>query len=163
LAISAKAISISTVGIVPALRRFVAERQPFRLMVSLTSADPVQRAELLPVERIHPTAELMDVLRAYHEASGQRVTLAWTMLAGINTREEDAARLAGLLRGLPIKLDLIDVNDPTGRFQPPSEEERSRFRDALRMHLGMPVVRRYSGGQDIYAACGMLTAARRLT
>ena len=57
---------------------------------------------------------------------------------------------------MPIKLDLIDVNDATGRFQPPTSAELSTFRDALRKELGMPVVRRYSGGQDIDGGCGML-------
>jgi adenine C2-methylase RlmN of 23S rRNA A2503 and tRNA A37 len=57
-------------------------------------------------------------------------------------------------------LDLIDVNDATGRFQPPSSDERNTFRDALRKHLKMPVVRRYSGGQDINAGCGMLAGAK---
>jgi len=53
--------------------------------------------------------------------------LAWIMIAGVNTRDEDARQLAELTRGLPIKLDLIDVNDPTGRFCPPSAEERNAF------------------------------------
>ena len=78
------------------------------------------------------------------------------MISGVNTRDEDAAQLAELTRGLPVKLDLIDVNDPTGRFQPPSREELHRFRDALTARLGVPVDRRYSGGKDIHAACGML-------
>jgi len=158
-AIAAKAISISTVGIAPAIRRFTAERQPFRLIVSLTSADPEQRAALLPVERRHATVDLLAALRDYHAATGLRVTLAWTMLAGVNTREEDARQLADLLQGLPVKLDLIDVNDPTGQFQPPSPAELAAFRDALRRHLAAPVARRYSGGYDIRAACGMLAGA----
>jgi 23S rRNA (adenine2503-C2)-methyltransferase len=56
------------------------------------------------------------------------------------------------------QLDLIDVNDPTGRFVPPSPEELAAFRDALREFVAMPVARRYSGGQDIHTACGMLAA-----
>jgi len=99
-------------------------------------------------------------LRDYHEAIGERVTLAWTMIAGVTTRPEDARQLAALTRGLPVKLDLIDVNDPSGRFRPPSREELGAFRDALTAELGMPVARRYSGGSDIGAACGMLAASR---
>jgi len=155
-AIAGKAITISTVGIVPAIRRFTAERQPYRLVVSLTTARPELRRELLPVERAHPTAELLDALRAYHAATGERVTLAWTLIAGVNTSPEEARLLAELTRGLPIKLDLIDVNDPRGKYRPPSDAERNRFHDALTARLGVPVVRRYSGGQDIHAACGML-------
>lgn len=156
LAIAAKAITISTVGIVPAIRRYTEERQPYRLVVSLTTADPSRRAELMPVERAHPTAELLRALREYHAATGQRVTLAWTLIEGVNTRAEDARQLAELTRGLPVKLDLIDVNDPTGRFLPPAPDTLSAFRDALRQHLAAPVARRYSGGRDIHAACGML-------
>jgi 23S rRNA (adenine2503-C2)-methyltransferase len=159
LAISAKAISISTAGVVPGIRRFIADRLPFRLIVSLTSADPARRLGLMPVEGAYPLPELMEAIRDYHHASGQRVVLAWPMISGFNTREEDAVQLAELVRGLPITLDLIDVNDTTGRFRPPTPEELSAFRDALREHLKMPVARRYSGGQDIHAACGMLAGA----
>ncbi len=156
LAISGKAITISTVGIVPAIRRFTQERHHYRLVVSLNSADPLRRRQLMPVEEAYSTGELIEALRAYHAVTGRRVILAWTMMAGVNTRDEDAQMLAELTRGLPIKIDLIDVHDPTGRFQPPSRDELEAFRDALTAKLGVPVARRYSGGRDIAAACGML-------
>ena len=162
LAVAAKAITVSTAGVVPMIRRFTAERQPYRLIISLTSADPDRRRDLLPVEHTYPLPELMEALRDYHRATGRRVTLAWTLLAGINTRPEDARQLARLTAGLPVQVDLIDVNDPTGRFRPPSAEELNRFRDALRAELGMPVVRRYSSGQDVDGGCGML-AGRAIT
>jgi len=149
------------VGIVAGIRRLTAERHPFRLVVSLTSANPIQRAELMPVERAHPTAELWQALREYHGTTGERVTLAWTMMSGVNVDAAAAQALAELTRGVPIKLDLIDVNDPTGRFHPPAQPELDAFRDALRAHLAMPVARRYSGGQDIHAACGMLAGASK--
>jgi 23S rRNA (adenine2503-C2)-methyltransferase len=156
MAIDAKAITISTVGVVPMIRRFTAERRPYRLVVSLTSADPERRRELLPIENTYPLPELLAAVREHQAATGTRVTLAWTLLAGINTRPEDARRLAEWTAGLPVKLDLIDVNDPTGQFRPPDREELDRFRDALRAELGMPVARRYSGGQDVHGGCGML-------
>jgi 23S rRNA (adenine2503-C2)-methyltransferase len=156
MAIGGKAITISTAGIVPGIRRFTAERHIYRLLVSLNSADPRQRRELMPVEKAYPTTELISALREYHEATGRRVVLTWTMIAGVNTRPEDAEMLANLISDLPVKLDLIEVNDPTGRFKPPSAEELSLFRDALSAKLGVPVGRRYSGGADIAAACGML-------
>ncbi|HEV3443951.1 MAG TPA: radical SAM protein [Gemmataceae bacterium] len=155
-AISAKAITISTVGVVPMIRRFTAEHRPYRLVVSLTSADPERRRELLPIEAVHPMSELIEALWEYHRTSGRRVTLAWTMLSGVNTSPEDARRLAKLTAGLPVIIDLIDVNDATGRFQPPTAQELNVFRNALTAELGMPVNRRYSGGQDIDGGCGML-------
>ena len=84
----------------------------------------------MPVEKTYPTCELLAACD-YHAVSGRRVMLAWTMMAGVNTRDEDARLLAELIDGLPIMLDLIDVNDPSGRFRPPTRAELSTFRDAL--------------------------------
>jgi len=70
--------------------------------------------------------------------------------------EGDAAALGALIGDTPVRLDLIDVTDPTGRFLAPSESEVKHFRDALTRHVGQPVVRRYSGGKNIAAACGTL-------
>ncbi|MCE5301880.1 MAG: radical SAM protein [Planctomycetaceae bacterium] len=160
LAIAGKAITISTAGVTPGIRRFIALQKPYRLVVSLNTADPELRRRWMPVEKQYPTAELFDALREYHAATGRRVILAWTMISGLNTCPEDARQLASLARGLPIKLDLIDINDPTGRWKPPSTEELATFRDALSAELGQPVARRYSGGRDIHAACGMLSRCR---
>jgi 23S rRNA (adenine2503-C2)-methyltransferase len=113
----------------------------------------------MPAERAHPSADLRAALADYHAATGRRVTLAWTMIAGFSTGAEDARQLAAWVGDLPVQLDLIDVNDATGRFAPPGDAERAAFRDALRAHLAAPVIRRYSGGKDIHAACGMLGAS----
>ena len=77
---------------------------------------------------------------------------------GFNTEAADAEELKALTQGLPIRLDVIEVADPDGAYHPPSEQGLSRFRDNLRI-LGQPVVRRYSGGRDIRAGCGMLAAS----
>jgi 23S rRNA (adenine2503-C2)-methyltransferase len=161
MAIDAKAITISTVGIVPAIRRFTAEGKPYRLVVSLTSADPERRRELLPIDATHPLSELKEAITDYHLATGRRVVLALTLLSGINTRAEDARQIAAWTAGLPVQLDLIDVNDPTGRFKAPGRAELNQFRDALSAELGMPVVRRYSGGRDVHGGCGMLAGSPR--
>ncbi|HEY3964163.1 MAG TPA: radical SAM protein [Planctomycetaceae bacterium] len=158
LAINSKSITISTVGVVPGIRRFTAEERRYRLIVSLTAADTEKRKRLFPIERVHPLPELLAAVRDYHAATGKRITFAWTVLSGINTGREDARDLAELTRGLPILLNLIDVNDPTGEFRRPSTEEANLFRDYLREELSMPIQRRYSGGQDIHGACGMLAA-----
>ena len=154
MAISSKSISISTAGVTPGIRRFTADRLPFRLVVSLTSADPSRRGRLMPVEAAYPLPELIEAVREYHRASRQRVVLAWTMISGFNTREEDAVRLAELVRGLPIRLDLIDVNDAAGRFLPPSSDELDAFRDALQKHLKMPVRGATAGGRTSRPAAG---------
>jgi 23S rRNA (adenine2503-C2)-methyltransferase len=156
--IDQRRISISTAGVAPMIRRYTAEGHKFRLCVSLNAAIPEKRRALMPIERGHPLDELMDAVREHAAARG-RVTLEYVMMSGVNVGEEDAAALGALLGGIPVRLNPIAVNDATGRFAPPSEEEWNRFRDALARHLpGQPVVRRYSGGQDRNAACGMLAS-----
>jgi len=154
-------ISISTAGVVPMIRRYTSEGHKFRLCVSLNAALPEKRARLMPVERGYPLDELVDAVRE-HAAKRGRVTLEYVMMAGVNTGEEDAAALGRVLAGIPVRLNPIAVNDDTGRFRPPTEAEWNVFRDALSRHLpGQPVVRRYSGGQDKSAACGMLASTPR--
>ena len=156
--IDARRISISTAGIVPAIRRYTAEGHKFRLCVSLNAAIPEKRAWLMPVEKGFPLDELVDAIREHAERRG-RVTLEYVMIAGVNIGEEDAVALGRLLRGIPVRLNPIAVNDATGRFRAPRDDEWNAFRDLLARELpGQPVVRRYSGGQDEHAACGMLAS-----
>lgn len=158
--VRAEQITLSTVGLVPQLLRYAAEKQPFRLIVSLTSATPERREALLPVAGRTPIAELAAALRALHAASGDRVTVAWVLIGGVNTGIDEAQRLQALLGDLPLRINLIDVNDhrPDG-FVRAGEAERSAFIDAL-AQLGVPVVRRFSVGRDQRSACGMLAATR---
>jgi 23S rRNA (adenine2503-C2)-methyltransferase len=156
--ISAKAITISTVGLVPAIHRYATERQPYRLIISLTSAIDERRRALLPVAGAWPVRDLADAVRAYQRAAGGRVTIAWVVLGGINTGRDEVDALRELFDGVPLRLNLIDVNDAReDGFVRATDDELARFRDDLRT-LGVPVVRRYSGGAARHAACGMLAA-----
>jgi 23S rRNA (adenine2503-C2)-methyltransferase len=158
--VRAEAISISTCGLIPAIRRFTAEGHPFRLIVSLTSAVQPRRDALLPALAAHPLTELAAALAEYHAASGTRVTVAWVVLGGVNTGQDEVDALGRLLEGVPFQLDLVDVNDtrPDG-FRRATPQELGAFRDRLRA-LGVPVLRRYAGGAGVHAACGMLAAVR---
>ena len=158
--ISAKAISISTVGIVPRIHQFADEGHKFRLVVSLTSAVAERREALMPVAGKWSLAELADAIRALHRAQGRRITVAWVLMSGVNTGPAEAAALKALLPDVPIRLNLIDVNDPRpGGFVRASDAERDGFMDALQV-LQMPIVRRFSVGQGRDSACGMLAARR---
>jgi 23S rRNA (adenine2503-C2)-methyltransferase len=159
-AISGKAITFSTAGVVPAIRRFVREGHPYRLAFSLTSAIPEKRAAVLPVERTYPLPTLLDAIREYSAVRRERAMIAYVAIRGFNIGREDAQALERALRGIPVKIDLIEVTDPTGRYQPPSDEELNAFRDELQI-LGAPIARRYSGGKEIGAACGTLEASQR--
>lgn len=160
LGISANDVTVSTAGIVPGIRRFTQEGHKFRLAVSLTSARPERRKVLMPIERKYPTPELVDALRDYVRATGNRPTVAYVTIGGPdgNCTPDDAKALGELFHDVPIRLDLIDVNGEVGGFRPPDDQERREFREALVRELPQPVARRYSGGKDIDAACGMLAA-----
>ncbi len=155
-----KAISISTVGLVPMIRRYTDEGHKFRLIVSLTSAIAHRRKALLPVAGQYDLDDVAGAIRDYQARAGGRVTVAWVLLGGVNTGADEVDALRALLAGVPLRLNLIDVNDarPDG-FARAAPEELSRFLDALQL-LGQPVVRRYSGGRNRHAACGMLAATR---
>ncbi|WP_422931326.1 23S rRNA (adenine(2503)-C(2))-methyltransferase RlmN [Singulisphaera sp. PoT] len=157
--ISAKAITISTVGLVPEIDRFTAEGHRFRLSISLGAATDEKRARLVPIAARTPIANVIAAARRHAEARRDRVMLSYVCIRGENVGPEDAEALGLLIGDTPVRFDLIDVTDPTGRFLPPTSEEMAIFRDALSQHLGQPVVRRYSGGADIQAACGTLADA----
>ncbi len=156
--ITSKAITISTVGLVPAIERYAREGHPYRLIVSLTSAIDARRRSLLPVAGAWSVADVTNAVRTYQRSSGGRVTIAWVLLGGINDGGDEAAALREHFDGVPLRINLIDVNDARpGGYRRSSERELAAFRDALRT-LGVPVVRRYSGGAARHAACGMLAA-----
>jgi 23S rRNA (adenine2503-C2)-methyltransferase len=160
LAISGRAITFSTAGWVPGIKKYIADDLPYRLAFSLTSAIPEKRAQVLPVEHTHPLPTLVEQIRAYALQRNERAMLAYVVIKGFNTGLEDALALKETFEGIPIKIDLIDVTDPTGRYQPPEADELKAFRDHLQV-LKAPIARRYSGGKDIGAACGTLEASQR--
>ena len=158
-AIAGPSITFSTAGHVPAIRRYVREGHPYRLAFSVTSAIPEKRLKVLPIEKTHPLPELVEAIREYATVRRQRAMIAYVAISGFNLGREDAEALKATFEGIPIKVDLIDVTDPTGKYLPPSAEELKAFRDHLQI-LGAPIARRYSGGKDIGAACGTLEASQ---
>jgi 23S rRNA (adenine2503-C2)-methyltransferase len=159
--IAQDAITISTVGLVPQIRRYTREGHRYRLIVSMTSALPERRRALLPVAGRFPMVELAAAIRDHQRARGGRMTVAWVLLGDVNHDAAEVEALRALLGDVPLRVNLIDVNDarPDG-YRRATDDERNRFFDDLAT-LGVPIVRRYSGGQNEHAACGMLASARR--
>jgi 23S rRNA (adenine2503-C2)-methyltransferase len=157
--VGARSITISTVGLVPQIDRFTQEAWRFRLAISLGAATDAKRAWLVPHAARTPVSEVMAAARRHALARRDRVMLVYVCIGGVNVEPDDALALAELIGETPVRLDLIDVTDPTGRFHAPAALEYRRFRDALARSLQQPVVRRYSGGADIQAACGTLAGA----
>ncbi|MEM7248422.1 MAG: radical SAM protein [Acidobacteriota bacterium] len=159
LQVAGERITISTSGLLAPIERFTDEGHPYRLILSLTSALQDKREELVPVARANPLTDLAEAMRRRVTERGGVVHLAWVLMAGVNTGDDEAEAIARLFHDLPVRLHVIDVEDPSGRFAAPDEAERHRFLDALHRH-GIPFVRRYSGGADVQASCGTLAATR---
>ncbi len=155
-ALASRSVTVSTVGLVLQIDRFTREGHRQRLSISLGAANDEKRAELVPLAARTPIIEVMAAARRYALHRRTRVNLAYVCIAGVNVGEDDARALGTLIGDTPVRLDLIDVTDPEGRYRPPNDDERQAFRDALTRHVGQPIVRRYSGGRDIEAACGTL-------
>lgn len=159
LAIAAKRITLSTVGVVPGIIRLADERRPFSLAVSLHAATQAERAALLPAARTWPLDELLAACRYYVDRLGRRIFFEWTLIAGGNDSVEQAHELAALVRGIPAQINLIPLNSTAGYTGQAGElDSLERFRAALRDH-GLPVSVRYRRGLDIAAGCGQLAAS----
>jgi 23S rRNA (adenine2503-C2)-methyltransferase len=159
MGISARHLTLSTVGIVPGIRRLAGEDLPVNLAVSLHAADDELRDELVPINRRYPLAELTAACREYLAAKGRRLSFEWALIDGVNDRGIDADRLAVLARSLDAHVNLIPLNPTPGyptRGTPPAGVRA--FRDRLR-ELGVNATVRRNRGTDIDAACGQLRAA----
>lgn len=154
--IGARKITISTVGLVPAIRRYADEKRQTPLAVSLHAANNLERDRLIPVNRRWPIGELMEACRYYVEQTGRRITFEWALIAGENDTEEQAHQLGQLLQGLLCHVNLIPLN-PTAGYggRPSSPEQVERFREAL-SHFGVSSTVRVRRGIDIQAGCGQL-------
>jgi 23S rRNA (adenine2503-C2)-methyltransferase len=151
--------TISTVGWLPGLTRFVDEvEEPIRLALSLHSANPLLRSELMPVNDRYPLPDVLAECRRYFELRRRKVFVEYVMLAGVNDAPEHARELTELLDRDVFKVNLIPYN-PTGMFDGSSRETIAAFKavlDAARL----PSTVRLTRGRDIAAACGQLAATR---
>lgn len=155
-------ITISTVGLLPQIERFTEEGHPYRLILSLSSAFGEKRARLMPIGGTYDVPDLAAAMIRHARRRRAHVHLAWVLMSGINTQPEEARELGRLFAGVPVRLSVIDYNSTPDapEFRRADDAERSRFLGAL-AETGIGFVRRYSGGPDIDAACGLLASRAR--
>ncbi|HEY1650335.1 MAG TPA: 23S rRNA (adenine(2503)-C(2))-methyltransferase RlmN [Acidimicrobiales bacterium] len=161
MGLSARHLTLSTVGIVPGIRRLAAETLPVNLAVSLHAANDELRNELVPINRRYPLAELAAACAEYVAASGRRLSIEWALIDGVNDRPSDVAELAAFARPLGAHVNLIPLNPTPGYAVVGSPPVRVRgFRDEL-VAAGVNATIRATRGADIDAACGQLAASRQ--
>lgn len=165
LGLSARHITISTVGIIPGIRSLAQRPLPVNLAVSLHAANDRLRDELVPINRRYPIADLMDACEDYLDVKGRRISFEWAMIAGTNDRDSDAHELAALCRRLSphAHVNLIPLNPTPGYPTVGTSLRRvNEFRDLLES-LGANATVRRNRGTDIDAACGQLAAGAPVT
>ncbi|MGA2015999.1 MAG: 23S rRNA (adenine(2503)-C(2))-methyltransferase RlmN [Opitutaceae bacterium] len=159
LALGAGRITLSTVGVVPGIRRMADEARPIHLAVSLHSADQAERALLVPAASRWPLDELMDACRHFCSALGRRIFFEWALIEGRNDTAAHAHAVGRLIRGLPAHVNLIPLNPTAGYPGAASGGEAARrFQRVLADDYGLPSTVRQRRGIDIGAGCGQLAA-----
>ncbi len=149
--------TISTVGWLPGLTRFVDEvEEPIRLALSLHAAPDALRSELMPVNDRYPLEQVLAECRRYHELRRRKVFVEYVMLDGVNDSQEHASALAGVLDRTVFKVNLIPYN-PTGMYEGSSRDRIAEFKTVLD-RARLPATVRLTRGRDIAAACGQLAA-----
>ncbi len=159
LGIGARHITVSTVGLVPQIRRFADEGLQVKLAISLHAATDAERTALLPVNKRWPLNELLDACRYYLEKTDRRITFEWAAIQGENDTPEQAHALGRLLKGLLCHVNIIPLNPTGGYHLGPSAGDRIERFIAILTEYGIPATIRVRRGIDIDAGCGQLKAA----
>jgi 23S rRNA (adenine2503-C2)-methyltransferase len=160
--LSARGITVSTVGLTPGIRKLAELDLPVTLAVSLHAATDELRDELVPVNRTHPLAEVEQVMAEYRERTNRRVSIEWCLIGDVNDADQQADRLAAIARRLRAHVNVIPMNPTPGvRWKEPSQTRTRGFVDRVRSR-GAEITLRDTRGRDADAACGQLLASYTL-
>ena len=158
--IGARKITLSTVGIIPGIRKLVSFDRQVKLAISLHTAIQEKREKLVPIARQYPVSALKEVLVDYYERTRRRITIEYVHLPGVNDTDEDVEALSEFLDGMKAKINLIPFNPhPKLPFRPPTDDEVKAFLEKL-YRLPHAVTLRKSKGRDVRGACGQLAIER---
>jgi 23S rRNA (adenine2503-C2)-methyltransferase len=156
LAVNPRRVTLSTVGVLPALERLATEPLMPNLAISLHATTEEQRDRLVPINRKYGLKELLDACRRFPVKRRERITFEYVMLKDVNDTDEDARRLVRLLNGIQAKVNLLPLNEAAGiPYERPSDSRVNRFARII-AERGLTVSVRKSRGRDIRAACGQL-------
>ncbi len=160
MGLSARSITVSTVGVAPAIDRLAAEPWPLTLALSLHAADDHLRESLVPLNSRYPIDDLLAAVQRFSAGTGRRVTLEWTLMDGLNDTPEQARALAAIAREIRAHVNIIPMNPtPLAPQQRPSDAQIKRFVEEVRRH-GANATLRDTRGKGIDAACGQLRIRR---
>jgi 23S rRNA (adenine2503-C2)-methyltransferase len=155
----ARRFTISTVGLVPQIRRFADEKRQVNLAISLHAADDAERLEIMPVNKRYNIAEVIQACKYYVEQTHRRVTFEWALISGVNDTPETARKLANRLKGLLCHVNAIPLNPTEGYHGQATDRQRAvAFKEVLEQ-AGIECTIRMRRGIDINAGCGQLAGS----
>lgn len=152
-------MTISTVGVVPGIRRLADENRPYLLALSLHAANDERRTSLIPVNKRWPLSDLLDACRHYNQATGKRLFIEWTLIEGQNDSIADADEIIFLLKGLDAHVNLIPLNPTVGYGGQATPSKAVHAFQARLKDAGFPATVRQRRGIDVAAGCGQLAGA----
>ena len=156
LNIGARHITISTSGVIPSIERFIAEKQPFNLAISLNHPFNEERSMLMDINTKYPLKDLLNVVKKYTQIYKRNITFEYILIPDVNMSKEHIKELARIAKSIRFcKFNLIPLNTNFNHWRAPTQEEILRFQEELRNH-GILAFYRGSPGKKIHAACGML-------
>jgi 23S rRNA (adenine2503-C2)-methyltransferase len=154
--LGARRFTISTVGLIPGIRRFASENRQVNLAISLHAANDALRTSLLPINKKYPLAELMAACREYLQATNRRITFEWALIQDVNDSPQHAEELAALVKGMLCHVNIIPLNPTRSYAGQGTTRERARaFQETLQAR-NIPCTIRLRRGIDIQAGCGQL-------
>jgi 23S rRNA (adenine2503-C2)-methyltransferase len=160
IGLSTRRVTVSTSGLVPEIAKLGEDfGGQIGLAVSLHAADDAARSALMPINRRYPVSDLMGALRAYPLPKRRRITIEYTLVGGQNDEPSEARKVAALLRGIPVKINLIPMNPIAGSSLRPSDTRRVLAFQEILLQAGYSCFVRKRRGDDVSAACGQLALA----
>lgn len=155
----ARRFTISTVGLVPMIRRFADEKRQVNLAISLHAADDQSRVAMLPINKKYRIDDVLEACRYYIARTGRRVTFEWALIHGVNDTPEVARQLASKLKGMLCHVNAIPLNPTAGYQGQATDRERAALFKKTLEQAGIPCTIRMKRGIDIQAGCGQLAGA----
>ncbi len=153
---SARRFTISTVGLIPMIRRFTQEKRQVNLAISLHASGDDLRSSMLPINKKYPIRDLLDACRDYVKTTGRRITFEWALINEVNDTPEQAKILAGLLHGMNCHVNVIPLNPTLGYNGKATTRPRAQAFSQILEDNGIPCTIRMRRGIDIRAGCGQL-------
>jgi len=160
IALGKRRVTISTSGVIPGIKKFTEEKQPYSLAISLNSTEEDVRQKIMPLSKKYPIEDLLEAAREYTEVMNRLITFEYVLIDNLNSSPQDAKKLVQLTHRIPCKVNVIPCNSSDPEYRPPSPEKVFQFEEIINARSRRITLRKRKGW-EIQAACGQLYAENK--